>query len=263
MVQGVRPFRVVGGVRKPSDLLTPFLRGVFLNEPGSVSPRVRGEIYKSFLLGKPGFVDGGASAFSRALAAPISDIHYNEVVHSVDGNHVKTESADYQARFVIVATDPVTANQLIPSMDVVRMNSSTTWYHVSDSHVERAGLFAVQPQGSVINSFAISERVSSYAPAGTQLFSSTTLHSTSESEVRRELSKIWKCDTSRWKLVAHYEIKKSLPVHPSGKPLFSSTWISESLFVAGDHRGYPSQQGAMESGKRAAKEIIERVLRAR
>jgi NAD(P)-binding Rossmann-like domain/Flavin containing amine oxidoreductase len=263
MVEGVIPFRITGGVHGFHDITTPFLKGVFLTEPKRVSPRVRAEIYMSFLLGKPGFVDGGVSAFSDALARPVHEIHYGETVHAVDSTQVITDHASYRARNVIVATDPVTANQLIPSIDVVVMNQSTTWYHVSREQIPGAGRLAVSSRGRVINSFAISDRVASYAPAGKQLFSSTTLSHLSESEVRRELSQIWKVDTSGWDFIACYEIKKSLPLHPQGKALYSPEELESGLFVVGDHRAYPSQQGAMESGKRAALRIIERALQGR
>ena len=263
MVDGAIPFRISGGVRRLSDLSTPFLRGVFLAEPKSVSARIRFEIYRSFLQGRPGFVDGGVSAFSEALARPVADIHYGETVHSIETGVVQTDHATYSAEHIVVATDAVTANQLVASLEVTPMNSSTTWYHVSNSRIEGAGRFTVSSLGPVINSFAISDRVPSYAPHGKQLFSSTTLHVTSESEVRRDLSKIWSVDTSRWELIARYEIKKSLPVHPSGKPLYSEFEIEPGLFAIGDHRAYPSQQGAMESGRRVARLIIERALRGR
>ena len=262
MVDSFPPFRVVGGFRSYPSAKDAFLRGVFLTELHNVSPRVRREIYKYFLLGRPGFVDGGVSAFSDALAAPISDIHYNETVHSIEKNRVLTAHASYTADSIVVATDPVTANQLIPALDIVRMNGSITWYHASRNHIRDAATLRVNSVGSVINSFGISDRVKSYAPSGMQLFSSTTLDTVSESEVRRELSTIWKTDTSAWELVGCYEIKKSLPVHPTGKALFTTNEVSDGLYVAGDHRGYPSQQGAMESGKRAARLIIERALRA-
>jgi NAD(P)-binding Rossmann-like domain/Flavin containing amine oxidoreductase len=263
MVDGLIPFRIAGSINRPNDFTVPFLRGVFLTDPKQVSARVRTEIYWSFLRGKPGFIDGGVSSFSEALAKPLHDIHYGETAHFVEARSVTTDHARYQAKSVIVATDPVTANQLLPGIDVVIMNGSTTWYHISRVHIPEAGKFTVATQGSVINSFAISDRVSSYAPAGVQLFSSTTLSHVSESEVRRELSKIWKTDTSHWELIACYEIKKSLPLHPTGKPLYSEFEIEDGLFVVGDHRAYPSQQGAMESGKRAALTIIERALRGR
>ncbi len=263
IAQGGLPFRIVGGIHKPSDLTRPFLRGVFLTEPRNVSPRVRAEIYKSFLFGKPGLVSGGASAFSELLAAPVSNIHFNETVQNIDGTHVKTDHALYSARVVVVATDPTTATHLVPSLDVIRTSSSTTWYHVADSIIEGAGRLAVPTSGSLIHSIAISDVNTSYAPKGSQLFSSTTLKNISESEVRKELSNIWRCKTSDWQFIAKYEINQSLPIHPAGKPLYSPREIRSDLFVVGDHRGYPSQQGAMETGKRAAKKIIERALQAR
>ncbi len=263
LVSGLIPFRIFGGLSKPGDLVTPFLRGVFLTEPKSVSPIVRREIYKAFLRGRPGLVDGGVSAFSNALATPLTNIHYGETVHRIEGDRVITDHGQYLARFIIVATNPVTATQLIPEIEVVSMSSSTTWYHATSDRVEGAGRFTAITSGPLINSVAISDVKSSYAPSGIQLFSSTSLIFASESEVRRELARIWQRDTSQWEFVAKYEIAQSLPVHPPGKALFSELEVRDRLFVVGDHRGYPSQQAAMETGKVAAKAIIERVLPAR
>jgi protoporphyrinogen oxidase len=262
-VKGLIPFRIVGPITSTSDLITPFLRGVFLTDPSKVDHKVRREIYLSFLRGRAGLVRYGAGSFSAALAAPISDIHYNETVHGIDGQIVTTDQARYSARHIVVATDPVTATQLLPEIDVVRMNSSTTWYHTSDEAIPHGSRFAVNLNGALINSVAISDIQPGYAPAGRQLFSSTSLTVVSESEIRRDLAKIWGRDTSKWELVARYEIKQSLPVHPEGKPLYSPVEVRDGLFVVGDHRAYPSQQGAMESGKRAARKIIERELQAR
>jgi len=263
LVRGVTPYRLVARVSSPSDLVKPFLRGVFLADPSQVDHKVRRTIYKSFLRGRAGLVQSGAGSFSDRYAEPVADIHYGETVHSIDGQFISTDHATYSARNIIVATDAITATQLLSELDVVRMNSSTTWYHVSDHEVPRAGRFAVSRSGPLINSIAISDVAPTYAPVGKQLFSSTSLTLASESEIRRELSRMWGRDTSKWEFVARYEIKKSLPVHPEGKPLFSPVAIREGLFVVGDHRAYPSQQGAMESGKRAARTIIEQALLGR
>jgi phytoene dehydrogenase-like protein len=77
MVNGIVPFRPTDSGLNFVAAKRAFLRGVFLDEPKNVAPIVRREIYKSFISGKPGFVDGGASAFSQALANPISNIHNN------------------------------------------------------------------------------------------------------------------------------------------------------------------------------------------
>ena len=57
-------------------------------------------------------------------------------------------------------------------------------------------------------------------------------------------------------LVSKYEIKQSLPLHGVSKPIESVVEIKQNLFVIGDHRETPSQQGAMHSGRRAAEKIL-------
>ena len=106
----------------------------------------------------------------------------------------------------------------------------------------------------------MSKLVPAYAPKESTLIASTTLNTISESEVRRELSNIWQISTHDWQLLAKYEIKQSLPLHGVGTPLYAKQHIEGGLFIAGDHCTYPSQQGAMESGRIAAESIIRRVL---
>jgi tRNA pseudouridine-54 N-methylase len=77
----------------------------------------------------------------------------------------------------------------------------------------------------------------------------------SEKEFRTELSNLWRTNAAAWDLLARYEIKESLPFHGSGKGKRSELQISENLFVIGDHRAVPSQQGAMSSGAEVAKLI--------
>jgi hypothetical protein len=256
ITEGLIPFRVVGKSKNPQAIAHAFLSGVFLTDPVNISPLVKRKIYQSFITGKPGLFDGGAAAFSNALASGVSDIHYNEEVVKVSQGIVTTTSREYKTKNIIVATNPTTTHQLLNISTPLTMNRSTTWYHTSDTHIEGVGKFVVNLGGSLLNSFSISDRVPTYAPAGKQLFSSTTLKKLSESEVRKELAHIWGCDTSRWELVAEYAIEESLPLHNPGKPLFSESLISPGIYVAGDHWAYPSQQGAMESGIRAARSII-------
>jgi hypothetical protein len=107
-----------------------------------------------------------------------------------------------------------------------------------------------------VNSLVISKVSESYSPAGVNLISSTTLAPISESEVRKELSKIWKCETRNWDLAARYEIKQSLPLRIDLDDLNRSSKISAGIYLAGDHRSVPSQNGAMRSGRQTAQAII-------
>ncbi len=101
----------------------------------------------------------------------------------------------------------------------------------------------------------MSEVSKKYAPAGINLISATSLSEISEKEFRAELSRLWRTNAAGWDVLARYEIKESLPFHGSGKAKASALQISENLFVIGDHRAMPSQQGAMSSGAEVAKLI--------
>jgi hypothetical protein len=77
-----------------------------------------------------------------------------------------------------------------------------------------------------------------------------------EPEIRRELSRIYAAATDGWELLRVDEVRDALPAFPAGRPLRSSVELGEGLFVAGDHRDTPSQQGALVSGRRAAEAVL-------
>jgi tRNA pseudouridine-54 N-methylase len=66
---------------------------------------------------------------------------------------------------------------------------------------------------------------------------------------------VWQTSTHDWQLIAKYEIPAALPVQSIGRALSQSVKINDNLFVVGDHRAVPSQQGALFSGRLAAQLI--------
>jgi hypothetical protein len=157
-----------------------------------------------------------------------------------------------------VATDLTTAAQLLDIPNVPKLASSTTWYHEIPNDVTQSAnlLIDAQARGPVINSIAISQMVPSYAPSGKTLLSSTTIDFSSESEVRRHLALMWGTSTASWSLVAKYEIPKSLPIFAVNGQRPESSKISDRVFIAGDYRTAPSQNGALLSGRLAAQELL-------
>jgi len=67
---------------------------------------------------------------------------------------------------------------------------------------------------------------------------------------------MWGTSTSNWSLIAKYEIPKSLPIFGVGSTGAQSARFSENVFIAGDYRSAPSQNGAMLSGRLAALELL-------
>lgn len=231
------------------SVLKPFLSGVFLTSPANVDAVTGKEIVRSFISGKPGLPALGAGELAHALARRVERIHLNSRIDSL--NQVKADA-------VIVATDLTTAAQLLDIPNVPKLAASTTWYHEVPLEMTQSNRLLIdgQARGPVINSIAISNMVPAYAPLGKTLLSSTTIEFASESEVRRHLATLWGTSTSDWSLIAKYEIPKSLPIFGVGAQGVQSAKIAENLYVAGDYRTAPSQNGALLAGRLAAQELL-------
>jgi glycine/D-amino acid oxidase-like deaminating enzyme len=240
-------------------VLKPFLHGVFLTDSKNVDARYGQSIIKSFVTGSPGLPRRGVAALSEALAARVTKISYQVQVNSLESGSVNTSAGEFQAESIVIATDATTATQLLGLNDVPRMAGCITWYHSTSINPSGNGRLIIdgQNRGPVINSLVVSDISSDYAPKGQHLVSSTTDLSATESDVRRHLSILWGVNTQDWDLIAKYEIPAALPIHSVGRSLTQTVQISEKLFVVGDHRAVPSQQGALFSGRLAAQLILD------
>jgi protoporphyrinogen oxidase len=243
-----------------ANVLAPFLSGVFLTDPRKISAVVAQQILRSFIKSLPGVPANGVSAFSEKLAEPLNNLKTSTVVEKITGNQVFTDQGNFTARFIVIACDPTSANKLMGHRESTQMLSSTTMYFGCGDNLFNAKNLVISTQSSLVNSIVMSQVSSKYAPPGVNLISATSLSPLSEQEFRSELAKIWQADTAKWDSLARYEIKESLPFHGSGKPLTSDLQVSENLFVVGDHKYLPSQQGAMKSGADAAR-LINQLMR--
>ncbi len=239
-------------------VLQPFLHGVFLTDPKSVDARYGLSIIKSFVSGTPGLPRKGVAELSNALASRVKRISYSIQVDRVEGSTVHTSAGIYDAENIIIATDATTATQLLGLNEVPRMAGCITWYHATQENPSGNGRLVVdgQGRGPVINSIVISDVSSSYAPVGQHLVSTTTDLGATESDVRRHLSILWGAATHDWQLIAKYEIPAALPIQSIGRDLTQSIKVAKNVYVIGDHRAVPSQQGALFSGRLAAELIL-------
>ena len=239
-------------------VLRPFLTGVFLCDPSLVEASVGKELIQSFVTGRPGLPANGAGALAASLAAQVKDLRLEVQVEAIKKNSLITNIGKLNFDSLIIATDATTAAQILDFDDVAPTVGCTTWYHVADSApTDNAYLLLDGAQaGPVVNSLVISNLMDSYAPVGKHLISTTTIQRASESEVRRHLSAMWATSTQNWELLAKYEIPSALPLAQVGKRLANNVRISANIFLAGDWRESPSQNGALKSGRRAAETLI-------
>ena len=236
-------------------VLKPFLTGVFLNDPKVIAADVAQEILRSFVKSLPGIPAGGVGQFSQALASTVVNLKLNERVEAVKEGKVITNGGQYSCKYVVVATDPTTAAQLISGISLPKMFESTTAYFATTELPKDGKNLAISSNSKLVNSIVISQVSPKYAPAGQHLVSATSLSPITESVFRKELASIWQVNTQQWQYVANYEIKQSLPAHLPGQSKSRNPFVTDGIYLAGDHMATPSQQGAMKSGYLAAREI--------
>ena len=249
----------VNGIGKVYErVLRPFLTGVFLADPLLVNAEYGRTAIGHFVRGNSGLPAKGIKIFSEALAARVDSIEYGVQVNSIKNNVVKTSKGKYEADAIIVATDATTAAQLLDLTVVPQLVGCTTWYHSTNESPTQSKSLIIDSQnrGPLVNTIVISNMLASYAPTSKSLISSTSILPATESEVRRHLSILYGTDTRKWKLVAKYEIPSALPLPGLQNQMASSSHVEDSIYIAGDYRSAPSQNGALLSGRLAGLSVL-------
>ena len=249
----------VNGIGKVYErVLRPFLTGVFLADPLLVNAEYGRTAIGHFVTGNSGLPAQGIKVFSEALAARVDSIEYGVQVNSIKNSAVKTSKGKYEADAIIVATDATTAAQLLDLTVVPQLVGCTTWYHSTNESPTQSKSLIIDSQnrGPLVNTIVISNMLASYAPVGKSLISSTSILPATESEVRRHLSILYGTDTRKWKLVAKYEIPSALPLPGLQNQMASSSHVEDSIYIAGDYRSAPSQNGALLSGRLAGLSVL-------
>jgi hypothetical protein len=198
------------------------------------------------------------------IAAPLGDrIALDTDVMRVDGTTVHHAHGRVHARAVVVATDPAGAAALVPGLDVPEMNGVTTLYHLAEDAPRSDGLLLVDGEQELVSSTVVLSNVApEYAPAGRALISTSVLgagHDPAELDgaVRRRLSDLYATSTARWEPIAAYPIRGAVPRMDPPLILERPVRLGDGRYVAGDHRATSSIQGALSSGRRAARAVLD------
>ncbi|MEP7090572.1 MAG: NAD(P)/FAD-dependent oxidoreductase [Nocardioidaceae bacterium] len=261
--------------RIPADvvdgLLRPFFSGVLLEEDMSTSRRFTDLMVKMFVRGRSTVPAGGMQRLPEQIAGllPVGTVRLGTPVHDVAASRVGTDDGPVEARGVVVATDAWAAARLLPGvLETPPARGVTTVYHVADELPGAMGRLLLDAGRSpVANSVAISVAAPEYAPGGRVLVSTSMVHGSVPAEidgveVRAALARLHGVDTSSWELLASYDLPHALPGMPAPHPMRRPVRLPVTggpggmVYVAGDHRDTSSIQGALVSGRRAARSVL-------
>ncbi|KWX00232.1 hypothetical protein TH66_15315 [Carbonactinospora thermoautotrophica] len=251
-------------------LLRPFLAGLFGETELTTSSRFTDLMLRCLARGGVCVPAAGMQAIPAQLAAglPAGSVHLGVTVTAVSTNQVETDQGEVRARAVVVATGPRTAARLLPGLHEPDVHPVTTFYHAAETSPlgEPAMLLDGEGRGPVTHTVVISDAAPEYAPPGRALIASTVVGCGSaadpagrdalERAVRRRLAVLYGMDTSRWDHVATYHIAEALPAMPPPHNFRRPVRLVGGLYVCGDHRASTSLQGAMVSGRRAARAVL-------
>jgi phytoene dehydrogenase-like protein len=244
-------------------LAEPFLTGVFGDHPLSTSSRVMAMIWRAFVRGRIGVPADGMRRLAGALAAPLPPgcVYLNTPVEAIDGQQVHTAGGTVRARAVLVAADPAAAARLLPGLAVPEQRVLVTTYHAAAEPPVSRPVLLLDGTGrsGIANSIVLTLAAPSYAPPGRHLIATTAPERArlTEPEIRRHLAALYGRPSGDWEHIQTVRAEPGLVAAPPPRGrLRDAARLSDTLFIAGDYRDTPSVQGALVSGRRAARAVL-------
>jgi phytoene dehydrogenase-like protein len=257
--------------RAVERFLRPFFGGVFLDRSLAV-PRPYFEfIFAMFARGRATLPSQGMQAIPAQLAdgLPAGTVQLERRVVGVDDGHVALAGGErLPATHVIVATDGSTAGKLTGGQNTTWSGCITLYFAAPTAPYDEPilTLNGDGPAAGPVNHVCIPSNVApAYAPGGQALISATVIGTPDadiadlETDARSQLHEWFGNAVRTWRLLRAYRIDRALP-HMGSPPITPPTVVTMGgcrLVVAGDHVESPSINGAMASGARAARSVID------
>jgi len=246
----------------------PFYSGIFLEQELATSRRMFDFVFKMFSEGSVAVPNQGMEAIPRQLADNLPDdsIQLNCRVASIEKGTVSTVDAHtFEAKNVLIATEATAlAQKYAPGSSPEYVSTVHLHFTTATAPIDQPLIALNTAQKRLANSIAVMDKIApAYAPEGQHLLSISIVGhpglSTDQmvQQVKAELSPWFNTDS--WQFLDARTVKYALPrqehvVHT--RPL-ESFRLEQQLFICGDHMLNGSINGAMRSGRLAAKAIVE------
>jgi protoporphyrinogen oxidase len=247
----------------------PFLGGIFLERDLTTSSKMFEFVFAMFSEGFAALPADGMQAIPEQLVAKIPSDHVmlNTKVIGIGENFVEIDTGvKIEASAIVIATDGSEAGKLVKGFPNVETRSvSCLYYEAFAAPIKQPILVLNGEEKGLINNLCVPTNVSeSYGNGKSHLVSVSVLgtpfqdNDTADHAVKKELKQWFGDDVSTWRLLRLYRVVNALPDQPPSvleKPK-REVRLQKGLYVCGDHRDNASINGALESGRRTAQELI-------
>ncbi|MCH9627124.1 MAG: FAD-dependent oxidoreductase [Chlamydiae bacterium] len=232
--------------------LYPFFRGVFLDDALSTDASLFKRYLRFFAWGKALLPEGGMQQLPYTLSqqlqchpqlgAFVTDVTSRSITLA-NGKRIEGDR-------VILALDAPSLSQLMSVKKGRSCSSTTFYYQVQKNQLQIQPLLYLKAK-SVLTTICFPNHIAaSYAPKGYDLLSVSTLGS---EDVKEEVCDLFKLSTHQLTDLKKISIAHALP---DQSRLSTNSIEQEGLFVAGETVGVASINGAIQSGKEAARACL-------
>ncbi len=253
----------------------PFIGGVFLDESLRVSSRMLEFVFRMFSEGDIAVPAAGMAEIPKQLAKrlPPEAIRLRCTASEVQAGRVLlSDGTTLFGKEIVVCTESNAAARLLRIPEIgTSWGTTSTVYYACDHRAESRKLLMLRGDetGPIQTAVVLSNIAPEYAPAGQDLISVSVASTGTPNKdpewvdrtIRPQLASWFGNEVDRWRLLGVYQIPFGVP-HMPLDVIYQSIRAADlggpdNVWLGGDHRETPSIQGAMNSGIRIAKAILE------
>ncbi|MGB3180888.1 MAG: FAD-dependent oxidoreductase [Cyclobacteriaceae bacterium] len=254
-----------------NSFLKPFFSGIFLENDLNTSRRMLDFVFKMFAEGYAAVPEQGMEQIPQFMAndLPSSSFYLNHKATAVSDGKVTTQEGEFEGKYVIMATEAPSLNQLTGYACKVAYQSTTNLYFTTSEPPYTSPVITLNASGSgVVNNVAIMSNVSAaYAPEGKSLISVSVVGDRGMDSkkllkaVRKDIKRMFGKSSEEWDHLRTYNINYALPAqqHVQHEIAPAMMQISDHNYICGDHMLNGSINAAMHSGRLGAELVAERL----
>ena len=241
--------------RFKNEFLIPFFQGVFLQETLTQPASLFFYYLQQFLYGNAAIPSGGMQAIPDQMASslPTDKLKLNQEIVAISPISVTLKSGEIiEGDAVILAVDlPVAAKIL--GVQTPQTLASRTFYFSAKKTATEPALLRLVGEEHLLHFTCLSDVNPGLAPAGKALYSATSLRNNTENVVKAALEK--QLPGIKLTFIESFDIPHSLQKVDDYEAVKNA---ANGIILAGDYLEFPSLQGALQSGRKAAEEILAR-----
>lgn len=241
--------------RFKNEFLIPFFQGVFLQETLSQPASLFFYYLQQFLYGNAAIPASGMQAIPDQMAShlPAEKVKLNQEIIAISAKSITLKSGEIiEGDAVILAVDLPIAAKILGLQSPETLASKTVYFSAKKNEKEPALLRLVGEQ-HLLHFTCLTDVNPELAPKGKALYSATSLQGSSEEEVKVALEK--QLPGIKLSLIDSFDIPHSLQKVEAYETVKNA---ANGIVLAGDYLEFPSLQGALFSGRKAAEEILDR-----